>query len=345
MADEDEKLKKIMQGLLDNGDVAGMAELLYGMRGEQSVGDSIGELKEVGALSKRQVQAMDRNAAQIKNYEDRFVINERGQLVSREDAERRQKWEQKRQEGLADPPAPGPTPEQRATKGREAVDALKAKQGKQAAASAELSEARREKQVAADREARPMAALVNELATNPGGPALGAKENFLQSGAYSKDTGMPTSSVIPGDQRRSDSMGRTYDVVRRDLGDGQFVETKVYRTAEQANQSVATVKTEDGTMKPMGEVTAALAQQNAADAAPSIAETYANASRQQNRGVGGDRNPSTDIIAGLTATADPRIVANKTVNKKSKEELEREKRIKAMTQGMFPSNTRRATAV
>jgi hypothetical protein len=303
----------------------------------------------------RQVKAADRNKAQIKNYEERFVINERGQLVSRADTERRQEWEQKRQEGSANPPAPGPTPEQRATKGRSAVEeALNQGQSREArldpsfvgptlSASEEAIRDTRSKaasneaaRVQGEREARPMAAIVSQLQKTPGMLEDGANEiasSFLNE---NKDNDLDT---------KVDEQGREYDLVRRDLGGGQFVESKIYRSAADANQSVGIAKTEDGTLKPVGEVTSALAQQNAADAAPSIAETYANASRQQNRGVGGDRNPSTDIIAGLTATADPNIIANTAVNKKSKEELEREKQIKALTQGSFPSNTRRATAV
>jgi hypothetical protein len=310
--------------------------------GGKSVGDNIGELKDAGTLSKRQVQAMDRNKAQIKNYEERFVLNERGQLVSREDTERRQQWEQKRQEGLANPPAPGPTPGQRATKGSEAVDALKAKQEGQAAASSELSEASREKQIAADREARPFAAVVEGLTNPRGEDGKQTQESFEQiSKGQNSEEFRESGSIEQGATRD----GKSFKMVTRKTPYGDIT-TKVFDSAEDADSVTGMVPSSDGkTAQPISEVTSALAQQNAADAAPSIAETYANASRQQNRGVGGDRNPSTDIIAGLTATADPNIIANPAVNEKSKEELEREKRIKAMTQGLFPSNTRRATAV
>jgi hypothetical protein len=349
--------RKAQAGELSEEDFIKMMEPLG-----KSPAERMDEVEEAGLSDPRTARKRRENAARIKRDKETYGYNERGQRVRLDVLEREQSFKEQWEAQKTMPKEKPVSAEERRERGKNAVEAeLNRRQGREdmlspsstfAGPLSKTDQAIRdtrakaasneEARVQGEREARPFAAVVEGM-TNPRGEAgKVTRESFEQiSKGHNSEEFQKSGSIEQGATRD----GKSFKMVTRKTPYGDIT-TKVFDSAEDADSVTGMVPSSDGkTAQPISEVTAALAQQNAADAAPSIAETYANASRQQNRGVGGDRNPSTDIIAGLTATADPNIIANPAVNEKSKEDLEREKRIKAMTQGLFPSNTRRATAV
>jgi hypothetical protein len=360
--DEDEQdINEIIKGLVENQDYKGLMSFLKGQE-EKTIGNHLDEGEKAGIVDPRaadkrrrnasRIEAMDaeyeyKNGVRVRKQEDFATTMQRNKDAGAESVSRREAIQQGLQEdreaarqgrmedyqkGRArtarlDPSFVGPS----ISTEEESIRDTRSK-----AASNEAA------RVQGEREARPFAAVVEGLTNPRGEDGKRTQESFEQiSKGQNSEEFRESGSIEQGATRD----GKSFKMVTRKTPYGDIT-TKVFDSAEDADSVTGMVPSSDGkTAQPISEVTSALAQQNAADAAPSIAETYANASRQQNRGVGGDRNPSTDIIAGLTATADPNIIANPAVNEKSKEDLEREKRIKAMTQGLFPSNIRRATAV